>query len=48
MSESFVGVKEPMPAGEQITFQPAEERMLGKHFHHAPIGRELTAVGVLR
>ena len=37
-----------MPPGEQVPFQPAEQRVLGQHLHDASIARELAAVGVLR
>jgi len=28
MREGFIGVKEPMPAREQIAFQPSDQRVL--------------------
>ena len=46
MGEGFVGVEEAVPAGEQIAFEPALQRVLGEHLHHAAVARELAAVGV--
>ena len=46
VDKRFVGGEEAVAAGEQIAFQPAFERVLGEHFHHAAVGRKLTAVGV--
>ena len=46
VGERFVGVEEPVTPGEQVTFEPAEQRVLGQHLHHAAIGRKLAAVGV--
>ena len=37
-----------MPAGEQIPFEPPEQRVLRQHLHDAAVARELAAVGVLR
>ncbi len=39
-------MKQAVPAGEEIPFEPAEERVLRQHFHDAPVRRQLTAVGV--
>ena len=36
-----------MPPGQQVTFQPALQSMLGKHFQHSTIGAKLTTVLVL-
>ena len=46
MGKGFIGVEKTMTAREQITLQPADEGMLGKHLHDAAIARELAAVGV--
>ena len=46
--KGFVGVEEPVPPGEQIALQPAEQRVLREHLHDPPIARELAAVGILR
>ena len=37
VGKGFVGVKEPMPAGEQIALEPAEQRVLGQHLHDAAV-----------
>ena len=44
--ERFVGVEQPVPSGEQIPLQPADQRVLGQHLHHAPVRRQFAAVGV--
>ena len=46
--EGLVGVEEAVPAGEQVALEPAEQRVLGEHLHHAAVARQLAAVGVLR
>ena len=46
VDEGFVGGEEAVPAGEQIAFQPAFQRVLGEHLHHAAIRGEFAAVGV--
>ena len=46
--ERFVGMEEAMPSGEQIAFEPTEQRVLGEHLHDASVARKLAAVGVLR
>ncbi len=40
VDERFVAVEQPMPAGEQVTFEPALALVLAQHFHHASAGRE--------
>ena len=37
VGERLVGVEEPVPAGEQIALQPAEQRVLRQHLHHAAV-----------
>ncbi len=46
--ERFVGVEEAVAPGEQVALEPAEQGVLGEHLHHAPVARELAAVGVFR
>ncbi|OIQ69769.1 hypothetical protein GALL_486260 [mine drainage metagenome] len=48
VDESLVGGEEAVPAGKQVAFQPAFQRVLGQHFHHASIGRQLATVGIFR
>ena len=48
VGKRFVGVKKPMPPGQQISLKPAQQRVLREHFHNAPVARELAAVGVLQ
>ena len=48
VGEGLVGVEEAVPAGEQIAFEPADQRVLGEHLHHPPVARQLAAVGILR
>ena len=48
VGEGFIGVEEPVPPGQQVSLQPAEQRVLRQHLHDAPIDGKLTAVGVLR
>ena len=38
--ERLVAVEQPVPAGEQISLQPALALMLAEHLHHASLGRE--------
>ena len=45
--ERLVGVEQPVPPGQQIPLQPAEQRMLGQHLHHPAVARQLAAVRVL-
>ena len=46
--EGFVGMEAPVAAAEQIALEPAHESVLGKHFHHPAVARQLTAVRILR
>ena len=46
--ERFVGVEEAVAAGEQVAFEPPEQRVLRQHLHDPAVGRQLAAVGVLR
>jgi hypothetical protein len=46
VGERLVGVEEPVSAGEQVPFEPTNQRVLGQHFHDAAVARELTAVGI--
>ena len=46
--EGLVGVEEAMAPGEEIAFEPAEQRVLREHLHDASVARQLAAVGVLR
>ena len=46
VDEGFVGGEESVSAGEKIAFEPAFERVLAEHLHHAAVGRQLAAVGV--
>ena len=40
--EGFIGGEESVPAGQQITLQPALAHMLGQHgVHHAAVGRQM-------
>jgi hypothetical protein len=45
--EGFVGREEAVPPGEQIAFQPAFQRVLGQHLHHAAVGAKLGPVAVV-
>ena len=47
LDERFVRVKQAVPAGEDVAFEPAFERVFAEHFHHAAIGGDVRAVGVL-
>ena len=38
VDEGLVGGEEAVAAGEQVAFQPAFQRVLGEHLHHAPSG----------
>src|SRR5580700_2555375 len=40
VDERLVAVKEPMPSGEQVAFEPALALVLAEHLHHAPGRRE--------
>ena len=36
-----------MAPGEEIALEPAQQRVLGKYFHHPPVARQLAAIGIL-
>jgi hypothetical protein len=38
MHERFVSGEEAVATGEQVTFEPAFQRVFGQHLHHAAIG----------
>ena len=48
VDEGFVGGKEAVTAGEDVSFEPAFERMLAQHLHHAAGDVEFAAVGIFR
>src|ERR1700730_10871586 len=48
VDEGFVAGEQAMAAGQDITFKPAFEGVLAKHFHDASGGVEFAAVGVFR
>src|SRR5215470_13739961 len=48
VGERLVRMKKPMPPCEQISFEPTDESVLGKHLHDAPVARKFAAVGILR
>jgi hypothetical protein len=48
VGERLVGGEEPVPAGEEVAFEPAFEGVLGEHLEDAAVGGELAAVGILR
>ena len=41
VDEGLVAGEEAVPAGQEVTLQPALALMLAKHLHHPPIGREM-------
>ena len=47
VDEGLVGREEAVPAGQQVAFEPALERVLAEHLHDAAVGRQIAAVGVL-
>ena len=47
VDERLVGREEAVPAGQQIAFEPALQRVLAEHLHDPAVGRQLAAVGVL-
>src|SRR4029453_13544861 len=46
-AEGPVGMKEAVTGGEEIAFEPSDERVLGEHLHHPPVAGQLAAVAVL-
>ena len=46
VDEGLVGGKEAVAAGEHVAFEPAFERVLAQHLHHAAVGRDVGAVGI--
>ena len=46
VDERLVARKEPVPAGEQISFEPALALMLAEHFHHTAVGAEMIVLGI--
>ena len=46
VDEGFVRREKAVTTREQIPFEPAFKGVLGEHFEHASVGRELAAVGV--
>jgi hypothetical protein len=45
VDESFVAIEEAVPAGQQISFEPALAEMLAEHLHDAAILGEVDIVG---
>ena len=41
VDEGLVAVEQAMPAGQQISFQPALALMFAEHFHHPPVASEV-------
>ena len=48
VDEGLVSIEETVPASEHIAFEPAFERVFAEHLHHAAIGSDIGAVGILR
>ena len=46
VDEGLVGGEEAVAAGEDVALEPAFERVLAEHLHHAAVGGDLGAVGV--
>ena len=44
--ERLVAVEQTVAAGQQIALQPALAQVLGQHFHHAAVGREVLVSGL--
>ena len=47
VDERLVRIEESVPAGQQVAFQPAFERVLAEHLHHAAVGSDVGAIGIL-
>ena len=47
MDKGFVGRQEPVPAGQQVAFEPALQCMLAEHLHDPAVARQLAAIGIL-
>ncbi len=43
--ERLVAVEQPVPAGEQVSLEPALAQMLGEHLHHAAVGPRFSSSG---
>ena len=41
VNERLVRVEQPVPAGQQVAFEPAFALMLAEHFDHAAVGRQM-------
>jgi hypothetical protein len=44
--EGLVAREQAVPAGQQITFEPALTQVLAKHFHDAALACEMHVVGL--
>jgi hypothetical protein len=44
MDERLVAIKETMPAGQQIAFEPALTGMFGQNLHNATVRRQVVVV----
>ena len=44
VDERLVAIEKTMPAGEQISFQPAFALVLAQHFHHLAGARQILIV----
>ena len=45
VNERLVAGEEPVPAGEQVPFEPAFALVLAQHLHHAAVGRDVVVAG---
>ena len=48
VGERLVRIEQPVASSQQITFEPAFQRVFAEHLHHAAVGRDVGAVGVFR
>ena len=46
VDERLVAGEEPVPAGQQIAFEPALALVLAQHLHHAAVGGQMVVVRV--
>ena len=42
--ESLVGVEQAVSAGQCVTLEPSQARVLGEHLHDTAVGRKLATV----
>ena len=48
MGERLIGIEQAVASRQEITLEPAFERVFAQHLHHAAVGSDVGSVGILR